>query len=444
MAKVGLSDHFTYKKLMQFVFPCIVTMIVTSVYTIVDGFFVSNFAGKNAFTALNLIYPFLMALGALGFMIGTGGSALVSFTLGEGKKERANQIFTMLVLTIVIAGAVWSVVGFIFIRPIARALGATDAIVEDCVLYGRILLASNVFFMMQNSYQSLLVTAERATFGLAISVASGVMNVILDFVLVYVLNLGIGGAAAATAGSQIVGAAIPTLYFWGPNKSLLHFTKTRLDLRVLKKACSNGASEMMTNLSSSVVSMLYNWQLMKIAGEDGVAAYGVIMYVAFIFMAFFFGYAVGCGPLIGYNYGSGNHKELKNLLCKSLVFTAFAAVIMTVASEILAMPLSKVFVGYDKNLCDMTCRGMAFFSFSFLICGFNIFGSAFFTGLNNGKISAVLSFLRTLVFQVISIFLLPVFLKLDGIWLAVVVAEGLTLVFTAIFLITQRKRYHYL
>lgn len=444
MAKVGLSDHFTYKKLMQFVFPCIVTMIVTSVYTIVDGFFVSNFAGKNAFTALNLIYPFLMALGALGFMIGTGGSALVSFTLGEGKKERANQIFTMLVLTIVIAGTVLSTVGFIFIRPIARALGATDAIVEDCVLYGRILLASNVFFMMQNSYQSLLVTAERATFGLAISVASGVMNVILDFVLVYVLDLGIGGAAAATAGSQIVGAAIPTLYFLGPNKSLLHFTKTRLDLRVLKKACSNGASEMMTNLSSSVVSMLYNWQLMKIAGEDGVAAYGVIMYVAFIFMAFFFGYAVGCGPLIGYNYGSGNHKELKNLLCKSLVFTAFAAVIMTVASEVLAMPLSKVFVGYDKNLCDMTCRGMAIFSFSFLICGFNIFGSAFFTGLNNGKISAVLSFLRTLVFQVMSIFLLPVFLKLDGIWLAVVVAEGLTLVFTVIFLITQRKRYHYL
>lgn len=443
MTNVSLSEHFTYKKLLRFVLPCIVMMIVTSVYTIVDGFFVSNYAGKNAFTALNLIYPVLMALGALGFMIGTGGSALVSFTIGEGKKEKANQIFTMLICTIVVAGAVLSAAVFVFIRPIACALGATEAIVDDCVLYGRILLASNVFFMMQNSYQSFLVTAERATFGLVISIASGIMNIILDYVLVCVLNLGIGGAAAATAGSQIVGALIPTVYFLRPNKSLLHFAKTRLDLQPLGKACSNGASEMMTNLSASVVGMLYNWQLINIAGEDGVAAYGVIMYIAFIFMAFFFGYAVGCGPLTGYHYGAGNHNELKNLLHKSLVLTSAAAILMTAASELLAMPLAKIFVGYDKNLCQMTNRGMMIFSLSFLLCGYNIFGSAFFTGLNNGKISAFISFMRTLVFQVAAIFVLPALIGLDGIWSSVVAAEGLTLILTVFFLITQKKRYHY-
>lgn len=443
MAKIGLSEHFTYRKLLRFVLPCIVMMIVTSVYTIVDGFFVSNYAGKNAFTALNLIYPVLMALGALGFMIGTGGSALVSFTMGEGKKDKANEIFTMLILTIVAAGAVLSAVGFLFIRPIAYALGATEAIVDDCVLYGRILLASNVFFMMQNSYQSFLVTAERATMGLMISVASGIMNIILDFVLVCLLDLGIGGAAAATAGSQIVGALIPTIYFLGPNNSPLHFRRTSLDMRSLARACSNGASEMMTNLSASVVGMLYNWQLINIAGEDGVAAYGVIMYVAFIFMAFFFGYAVGTGPLFGYHYGAGNHGELKNLFRKSLVFTTLAALVMTAAAEALAMPLARIFVGYDQALCDMTGRGMSIYALSFLICGYNIFGSAFFTGLNNGKISAFISFMRTLVFQVAAIFVLPLVIGLDGIWSAVLVAEGFTLIVTAAFLVTQRKRYHY-
>ena len=443
MAKVGLAEHFTYKKLLRFVLPCVVMMIVTSVYTIVDGFFVSNYAGKNAFTALNLIYPLLMALGALGFMIGTGGSALVSFTIGEGKKEKANQIFTMLILTSVVVGAALSAVGFIFIRPIAHLLGATDAIVEDCVLYGRILLAANVFFMMQNSYQSFLVTAERATMGLMISVASGIMNIILDFVLVCLLDLGIGGAAVATAGSQFVGAAIPTVYFLRKNSSLLRFTKTRLDLQALARACSNGASEMMTNLSSSVVGMLYNWQLMRIAGEDGVAAYGVIMYVAFIFMALFFGYAVGTGPLIGYHYGAGNHGELKNLFRKSMVLTSIVAAVMTVLSELLAAPLSRVFVGYDPALCEITARGMAVFSLSFLISGYNVFGSAFFTGLNNGKISALISFMRTMVFQIAAIFVLPVILGLDGIWASVLVAEGLTLVITGAFMITKRKRYHY-
>lgn len=441
MAAVGLSEHFTYRKLIRFVLPCVTMMIVTSVYSIVDGFFVSNFAGKNAFTALNLIYPVLMALGALGFMIGSGGSALVAFTLGEGKEERANQIFSMLILTLVGVGVLLSLAGYIWIRPLALALGATPTIVDDCVTYGKILLVSNVFFMLQNSYQSFLVTAERATMGLIISVASGVMNIIMDFVLVYLLDMGIAGAAIATAASQIVGAAIPTVYFWRRNNSRLHFVKTKLNLSALGKACMNGASEMMTNLSTSVVTMLYNFQLMRFAGEDGVAAYGIIAYVAFIFMALFFGYAIGCNPLVGYNYGAGRKKELKNLFVKSLVLTGIVAVVITFLSVCFAMPLAKMFVGYDPTLCKMTAQGLKIYSLSFVICGFNIFGSAFFTGLGNGKLSALISFLRTLVLQMAAVLILPIFFGMDGIWWAVTVAEVLTLSVTALLFLITRKKY---
>ena len=443
MSKIGLSEHFTYKKLLLFVLPCVAMMIVTSVYSIVDGFFVSNYAGKDAFTALNLIYPPIMAVGALGFMIGTGGNALVAFTLGEGKNEKANQIFTMLTLVIVVVGSILSLIGFLYIRPIAYALGATENIVGDCVIYGRILLASNVFFMLQNSYQSFLVTAERANMGLAITIASGLMNIVADLILVYVLKLGIGGAALATAASQFVGAMIPTVYFLRKKQSLLHFTKPRLDFYALWKSCTNGFSEMLTNISSSLVCILYNLQLMRLCGEDGVAAYGVIMYVAFIFMALFFGYSIGCGPLISYHYGAGNLAELKNLLRKSLVLTTVVSVILTAIAELFAYPLASLFVGYDPALCDMTCTAMKLYALSFLLCGFNIFGSAFFTGLGNGMISATISFLRTFVIQIAAIFLLPVFFGLEGIWLAIVVAEGVTLLFTVAFLIGQRKKYHY-
>lgn len=441
MTNVGLSEHFTYRKLIRFVLPCVTMMIVTSVYCIVDGFFVSNCAGKNAFTALNLIYPVLMALGALGFMIGTGGSALVAFTLGEGRKERANQIFTMLILVLTGAGAVLSMVGFIWIHPIALALGATPAIVEDCVIYGRILLASNVFFMLQNSYQSFLVTAERANMGLGITVASGIMNIIMDFVLVYLLDLGIAGAALATAASQIVGAVIPTIYFLRPNNRLLRFTRTRLDLSALGKACMNGASEMMTNLSTSVVTILYNFQLMRFAGEDGVAAYGIIAYVAFIFMALFFGYAVGCNPLVGFNYGAGRKKELRNLFSKSLSITGIAAIVITFLAVWFATPLAKMFVGYDPALCEMTAGGLKIYSLSFLLCGFNIFGSAFFTGLGNGKLSALISFLRTLVLQIAAVLTLPEIFGMVGVWWAVVVAEALTLLVTVFLFAVNRTKY---
>lgn len=440
---VSLSDHFTYRKLLRFVFPCIIMMIVTSIYSIVDGFFVSNCVGKNAFAAVNLIMPVLMALSAFGFMIGTGGSALVAFTLGEGRKQKANEIFSMLVLAEFLFGVVVTIAGFIFMPQIAKALGASSLIMEDCVRYGRIGILTIAFFMLQNSFQSFLVTAEQAKMGLMISVTCGLTNMTLDFLLVYVWPLGVTGAALATGISEIFGAVIPLVYFMRNNNSLLKLVKPRFDGGALKRACSNGASEMLTNLSASIVGMLYNIQLLKLAAENGVAAYGVIMYVSFIFMAVFFGYSVGVNPVIGFHYGAGNKKELKNLLKKSLVITFLTAVIMTVAAQLLASPLASLFVGYDKVLHDMTTNGLRLYGLAFLLCGFNIFGSAFFTGLNNGKVSAIISFLRTLVIQVACIFILPIFLKLNGIWLSVLVAEGLTLFVTAALLVGYRRKYGY-
>lgn len=441
--QINLSDHFTYGKLIRFVMPCILMMLVTSIYSIVDGFFVSNFAGKDAFAAVNLIMPVLMALGAFGFMIGTGGSALVAFVFGEGHSRRGQEIFTMLIGVVVVVGIVISVVGFIFMPQIARLLGASESILDDGVLYGRIIICAITFFMLQNSYQSFLVTAQKADFGLFISIFSGVMNMILDYVLVYVFRLGVAGAAVATALSQIAGAMIPTVYFLRKNKSLLRFVRTRMDWRAFSKACLNGSSEMMTNLSASLVGMLYNLQLLKLAAENGVAAYGVIMYVSFIFMAVFFGYSVGINPVVGYHFGAGNKEELKSLLRKSLILTMVVGIAMTVAAELLAMPFAKLYVGYDLELCKMTETGMRYYSLSFLICGFNIFASAFFTGLNNGLVSALISFLRTLVIQVAAIFILPVFFDIEGIWMAIVVAEGVTLAVSGAFFLGNQKRYGY-
>ena len=444
--KISLSNHFTYKRLLRFVLPTVVMMIVTSVYSIVDGFFVSNIVGKNAFAAVNLIMPLLMALGSFGFMIGTGGSALISKTLGEKKQEQANRYFSMLIMVTIGVGILLSIIGFIWMRPLANLLGASETIIDDCVLYGRVLIVAvpNTFFMLQNCFQSFLVTAEKPHIGLAISVIAGINNVVLDFVFVYILRTGIFGAALATALSQAVGGIVPLLYFSRKNSSLLCFVKTTLDFKALKRACLNGSSEMLTNLSASFVGMLYNFQLMRIASENGVAAYGVIMYVNFIFMSFFFGYAIGSAPLVGYHYGAKNIEELKNLFRKSIVLTTIVSIIMTVLGVGLAFPLSKLFVGYDAELLEMTTNGMRLYSLSFLLCGFNIFGSAFFTALNNGLISALISFLRTLVLQTTAILILPSLWGINGIWLAIVAAEGLTILVTIILLIKNRNIYHYI
>ena len=442
--KIQLSEHFTYSKLLRFVFPSIVMMIFTSIYGVVDGIFVSNYVGSTSFAAVNLIWPFVMATGAVGFMLGTGGSAIVAKTMGEGKEKRANEYFSMLIYVNAAAGILLSIIGFFFIRPITQLLGARETLLEEAVLYGRILLLGNAAFMLQNSFQSFFPVAEKPQTGLLVTVAAGITNMVMDYLLIVVFQLGLIGAAAATVLSYFVGGILPIFYFAKKNPSRLKLVKTKFYGRELLKSCTNGSSEMMSNLSMSIVNMLYNLQLIKIAGENGVAAYGVIMYVNFIFVAVFIGYAIGSAPIIGFHYGSGNQAELKNLFKKSLVIILVGSVSMTGLAEISALPLSKIFVGYDEVLLEMTQHGFCIFSLSFLFSGFNIFSSAFFTALNNGAVSAAISFLRTLIFQIISVIALPILFGIDGIWMAVVVAEILAMCIAAILLLKKRKTYHYL
>ncbi len=441
--EIKLSDNFTYKKLIRFVIPSVVMMIFTSVYGVVDGLCVSNFVGKTPFAALNLIMPFIMMLGAVGFMLGAGGSALVSKTLGEHDNDRANRYFSMIIILDIVAGVILAVAGIIFIEPVARLLGATDAMLPYCVTYGRIVLIGTPAFMLQNAFQSFLITAEKPKLGLYVTVAAGVMNIVLDLLFVAVFDWKIGGAAIATVISQCVGGFLPFLYFARNNPSILRFHMTRLEAIPLLKASANGSSELMSNISSSLVSMLYNYQLMQYAGEDGVSAYGVIMYINFIFIAAFIGYSIGSAPIVGYNYGAQNRAQLKSLLRKSLVIIGISGVAMTVLAEALAYPLTMLFAGYDKALFDLTLRGFMIFSISFLLCGFNIYGSAFFTALNNGAVSAMISFLRTLVFQLAALFLLPLIWDVDGIFAAIIAAEIMALILTAIFLVAKRKKYGY-
>lgn len=441
---IQLSEHFNYKKLLRFVFPSIIMMIFTSIYGVVDGLFVSNYAGKTAFAAVNLIMPFLMILGALGFMFGTGGSAIVAKTMGEGDTERANRYFSMIVLVTIISGVIITAAGIVLLRPISIMLGAQGQMVEYCVLYGRIIMLAQTAFMLQNVFQSFFVTAEKPHLGLAVTVAAGVTNMILDWLLVAVIPCGIAGAAVATALSQLVGGILPLIYFLRKNSSTLRLTKTSVEWKVLLKSCINGSSELMTNLSLSLVNMLYNWQLIKMAGEDGIAAYGVIMYVNFVFISVFIGYSIGSAPVISYHYGADNHSELKSLFRKSLFLIGIWSVMMVVSGIVLSSPLSKVFVGYDAALFEMTKHGFKLYALSFLVCGFNIFGSAFFTALNNGVISAAISFLRTFAFQTVTVIVLPMLFGLDGIWLAMTFAELLALGVTGIFFIANRKRYYYM
>lgn len=441
--RIQLSDHFTYKKLLRFTLPSIVMMIFTSVYGVVDGFFVSNYVGKTPFAAVNFIFPLLMVLGAIGFMFGTGGSALIAKTIGEGDLAKAKRLFSLFVYISAAIGTVITIVAFIFIRPIAVWLGATGTLLNDCVLYGRILLLALPAQMLQFEFQSFFVVAEKPQLGLYVTLAAGVTNMVLDALLVAVFPLGLPGAAAATAISQVVGGVVPILYFARRNDSLLQVTKTHYDGAAMLKAAGNGLSEFLSNVAMSVVSMLYNAQLMSYAGENGVAAYGTMMYVSFAFVAIFIGYSVGTAPVIGYHYGAGNTDELKSILKKSLVLVGVASVVMLTASEALAKPLSLLFVGYDQELLDMTLKGFIIFSFSFIFSGIPIFGSSFFTALNNGLVSALISFLRTVVFQVAAVLLLPLVWGLDGIWFSIVVAEVAASATAVICWIANKRKYRY-
>lgn len=441
--KIQLSDHFSYSKLIKFTLPTIAMMIFTSIYGVVDGVFVSNCVGSDAFAAVNLIMPIIMILGSVGFMIGTGVSAIVSKTLGEGKKEKANEYFSMLVYLCVVSGVILSVIGIIFTGPIAVLLGAKGSIAKDCVTYGR-----TVFFMLtglflQNAFQSFLVVAEKPKLGLFVTLLAGFTNMFLDFLFVYVLRFGVFGAALATGISQFVGSVIPIIYFAGGKNNVLKLTKCRFNKDIIIKTCINGSSEMVTNMSMSLVNILYNMQLMKYIGTNGVVAYGIIMYVGFIFVGTYMGYAVGSAPVISYHYGAGNKDELKNLFKRSLTIIIVSSVVMTLIAEIIAGYLAGIFVSYDNNLLELTTEAIRIYAVSYLISGINIFASSFFTALNNGVVSAVISFMRMFVFQVVMILFLPVVLGISGIWTAVIAAEVLSVVISVMFLVKNRKKYSY-
>lgn len=447
--KIRLSDHFSIKKLLRATFPSMAMMVFTSIYSIVDGFFVSNFAGSSAFSGVNLIFPVISIIGAVGFMLGTGGSALVANTLGEGDKERANKIFTMTLYFTIILGVILSVVVFAFVEPITYFMikiggqEVSQEMIDSAILYGRILSAFQVAFMLQNYFQSMFVVAEKPTLGFIVTAAAGCTNMVLDALFVGVFQWGVAGAAIATVISYFVGATVPVVYFLRPNSSLLRFSKTKLELGVLVKASTNGSSEFVSNISMSIVSILFNIQLLKYIGEDGVFAYGIMCYAGFVFAAIFIGYIIGAAPIVGYHNGAQNHDELKSLLRKSLlILTVFSAVIVTCV-QLFARPLAGVFINDDQHLWNLTTHGLELYGWSFAMCGFSIFSSGFFTALNDGLTSALISFMRTLLLQILFVLVLPTFMGVDGIWLSVVFAEACSLVVCFVCFAVNRKKYQY-
>ena len=443
--QIQLSDHFTFGRLLRFTVPTMGMMIFTSIYSVVDGFFVSNFAGKTPFAAVNLIFPFLMIFSTVGFMFGTGGSAIVAKTFGEGDNKKANEYFSLFVYVTAILGIILAILGIIFIKPIAKLLGAEGEMLKNAIIYARIILIALPFNVLQFLFQSFFVTAEKPKMGLTVTVMSGLTNMVLDAVLVILLpqQYKLAGAAVATALSQTVGGLVPLIYFSRKNSSILRLCKTKFIGKAVGKACTNGSSEFMSNVSMSLVGMLYNGQLLKYAGEDGVAAYGVMMYVSMIFSALFIGYSIGTAPIIGYHDGAMNYSELKSLLRKSLIIIGSFGIAMIAFGELLAQPLAKIFVSYDQTLLELTISGFRIYALSFFFMGYAIYSSSFFTALNDGVTSALISFLRTLVFQVAAVLILPAILGIDGIWYSIIVAEFMAVVISAIFLITKRNKYHY-
>lgn len=442
--QIKLSDHFSYGRLLRFTLPSIIMMVISSIYSVVDGLFVSNLVGDLALSSVNIVFPVAMIVGSFGFMLGTGGSAIVARTMGEGDQPLANRYFSMIIYAVVLLGVVLSAVCVIYMEPIARFAGASDALIGDCVVYGRILLAGSVPFMLQTSFQSFFVVAEKPHLGLALSIAAGVTNMVMDYVLIVVCDLGVAGAAIATVMGYCVGGVLPLLYFLRPKREGIRLTRTRFYGKQLLHACTNGSSELMSNISSSVVGILYNIQLMRLIGEQGVAAYSVMMYVDFVFVATFLGFSIGSAPIVSYHYGAGNHPELKNVFRKSMTVILCTSVAMVILSELLSRPLSSAFVGYNAELLEMTVHGFRLFALCYLFCGINTYASSFFTALCNGALSALISFLRSLLLRGGMVLLMPILFGLDGIWTAVIAAEGLGAVVSLGLLYAKRRQYQYL
>ena len=433
---IELAGHYTHRRIVRSVLPSIGMVLVTSIYSIVDGFFVANFAGKPGFAAVNLTFPAIMMIGSLGLMIGTGGAALVAKIKGEGYPEKANRVFTMLVQFCLALGVVMGVALAIGAPAVARWLGADAPMMDECVTYIRLNMIGMPGFVLQCAFQSFYMAAERPQLGTLMSVVAGVTNVVLDAILVWALGLGVTGAAIATTAGCLVGGLFPLFYFSSRhNRGTLRIVPTRILWPYIGKACTNGLSEYVGSIAMNIVTMCYNLQLMRYLGEDGVSAYGVVMYIAFIFAAVFIGYNIGITPIIGYHYGADDLHEQRSLFYKSLSIIGVLGVLMTLSAELFAGPLARVFVGYDKALTALTIRAMRLYMLAFLINGINMFVSALFTGLNNGVVSAVASFTRTLVFEMACVWLLPVLLGIDGIWVAWPIAEVLALFLCAILIL---------
>ena len=441
--KIELNTHFTFKKLLLATLPSILMMLFTSIYSIVDGLFVSNFVGKTAFAAVNLMMPLIVMIGALGFMMGSGGTALIGKTLGEKDYNKANKYFSQIVYFTIIIGLIVSFVVFFFIKDIAILLGAKGELLEYSIKYARIMILFETMFMLQNAFQNLFMAANKATLGFTISVVAGITNIIGDALLVGVFKLGVEGAAIATVISQSIAGLFPIIYFSRPNSSALKLVKTSIKFKPIYKTALNGSSELLSNISQSLVSMVYNKQLMAYVGEDGISAYGVIMYVGYMFTAIYLGYSLGQSGFVAYNYGAKNCEELKNIRKKSLIINSSFGILMLLIVELFASPLAKIFVGYDEELLNLTVNGFKLYGICYLISGINIYTSSFFTSLNNGLISGLSSFLRTFVFQIIAVIVLPLLLGLTGIWLSMLVAEIMSLLVNIIFFVKFKKRYNY-
>lgn len=441
---IKLSDHFTYKKLLRFTVPSIVMMICTSMYGVIDGIFVSNYIGKMSLAAINFIMPVLYIFAMFGYMFGAGGSALVSKTLGEGNRKRANGLFSLFVYISIIFGVFMTVSGYFFMRPLVQWFGAEGELLEQSLIYGHIFLLALTAWILMYVFQLFFITAEKPKFGLMVTIASGVTNIVLDALFIVVFEWGIAGAAAASAIGQLVGGVFPIVYFARENSSILRLTKPVIDFKAILQGFANGSSELVSGMSASFGSILYNVQLLKYAGETGVAAYGVLMYISMIVTSIFNGYSSGIVPVIGYHYGACNHDELKSLLKKSVIVVGLFSTSIFTLSELLAYPIAKVYVGYDEELMRITTQGFFVYSFAFLFMGMAVFVSSFFTALNNGTVSAMVAFLRTLVFETTAIILLPIVFGVDGIWGSIVLAELMAAVVGAGFIYRMRRRYCYL
>ena len=441
---IQLSDHFTYRKLSAFVLPTIAMMVLTSMYTMVDALFISHFVGEIALAAVNFVFPVIMLLGGLGFMLGTGGTALVAKTFGQGDNDRARRYFTQVTLLAALLGGAMAGIGILFLPQMCILLGGTDKLMPDAVLYGRVMLGFLPCCILQCTFQALVVAAEKPKMAFWLSVAGGVTNLALDLLFVVFFGWGLAGAALATGLSQAVAGLIPVVYFFFPNNSLLRFVRTRLELRPMLQACSNGASELVTGISASFIGMLYNYQLLQYYGEEGVAAYGVVMYVAFLFGSIIFGYDLGCNPLFAYNHGAENHAELRNLFRKSLVLITGAGIILCASALLFSSPLAYLFVGYSAELTELAKYAFCVFSVYFALHGYNIFASGLFTAMNNGFISALIAFSRTFLFQSVAVLLLPLLFGAGGIWWSAAVAEVSTLCISVYLVLRFRSRYGYL